>query len=62
MLQIVDMDTGEVLPHGRRGEIRVGGPQITIGYLNHPEADEASFDEDGNFKTGNESDSKTVFI
>ncbi|XP_045206212.2 uncharacterized protein LOC123558393 [Mercenaria mercenaria] len=52
LVKIVDIDTGEKLSEGRRGEIHVGGPQITIGYLNNPEADKVSFDKDGYFKTG----------
>ncbi|XP_060552027.1 uncharacterized protein LOC132713440 [Ruditapes philippinarum] len=52
ILKIVDMETGRTLSHGARGEIHVGGPQITIGYLNNPEANKTSFDKDGFFKTG----------
>ncbi|WP_081290581.1 AMP-binding protein [Mycobacterium asiaticum] len=33
------------------GEIRVRGPQMLVGYL-HPEDEDASFDEDGYFRTG----------
>lgn len=33
------------------GEIRVHGPQMLVGYL-HPEDEEASFDDDGYFRTG----------
>lgn len=33
------------------GEIRVRGPQMLVGYL-HPEAEEAVFDEDGYYRTG----------
>lgn len=51
-VKIVDIDSGKQLPRGRRGEIHVGGPQITMGYLNNPEADKASFDKNGYFKTG----------
>ncbi len=60
-IQIVDLATGaEKMPPGERGEIRVRGPQFTIGYRNKPEetanairdgwlytGDIGYFDEDG---------------
>ncbi len=60
-IDIVDLETGtKVLPQGERGEIRVRGPQFTIGYRNRPEetanairdgwlytGDIGYFDEDG---------------
>jgi long-chain acyl-CoA synthetase len=37
-IQIVDLETGtRVLPAGERGEIRVRGPQFTVGYCNRPD-------------------------
>ena len=37
-IDIVDLETGtKVLPQGERGEIRLRGPQFTIGYRNKPE-------------------------
>lgn len=37
-IDIVDLETGtEVLPVGERGEIRVRGPQFTVGYRNRPD-------------------------
>jgi long-chain acyl-CoA synthetase len=37
-IEIVDLDTGErVLPLGERGELRVRGPQLGLGYRNQPE-------------------------
>src|SRR6185503_14540755 len=61
--KIVDLETGEQLGSGERGEVCVRGPQIMRGYLNNPEAtartidvenwlhtgDIGYFDEDGHF-------------
>ena len=45
-------NTGELLPSNKPGEVVVGGPMISIGYLNNREADRISFDKNGYFKTG----------
>jgi fatty-acyl-CoA synthase len=49
-LKIVDPLTGEVLPHGERGEIAVKGTTLMLGYVGIPLDD--SLDEDGFFATG----------
>ena len=41
-----------LLPDGDKLEVRVRGPQVTPGYLDNPEANAASFDEEGFFRTG----------
>ena len=51
-LEIVDLENGtRVLPTGERGEIRVRGPQFTIGYRGRPE-DTAEAIRDGWLYTG----------
>jgi long-chain acyl-CoA synthetase len=51
-IDIVDLETGTtVLPVGERGEIRVRGPQFTIGYRNRP-AETAATIRDGWLYTG----------
>ena len=37
-IEIVDLETGtRVMPVGERGEVRLRGPQFTVGYRNRPE-------------------------
>src|SRR5262245_44399928 len=51
-IDVVDLETGtQVLPVGERGEIRVRGPQFTIGYRNRPEETAAAI-RDGWLYTG----------
>jgi acyl-CoA synthetase (AMP-forming)/AMP-acid ligase II len=50
--KIVDVETGELLGHGREGEICMRGPQMMKGYLNRPEATAATIDADGWLHTG----------
>ncbi|HUP20589.1 MAG TPA: AMP-binding protein [Gemmatimonadota bacterium] len=49
---IADLESGEALGPGERGEVRIRGPQVMRGYLGRPEETAASIDEDGWFKTG----------
>ncbi|NUR85371.1 MAG: long-chain fatty acid--CoA ligase, partial [Nonomuraea sp.] len=46
---ITDLDTGAPLPRGKRGEVRVRGPQVMRGYL---DSDEQVVDRDGWLRTG----------
>lgn len=48
---ITDDETGEELPRGEVGEIRVGG-RTTPGYYDNPEKNAAVFDDNGYLKTG----------
>ncbi|HAD08958.1 MAG TPA: acyl-CoA synthetase, partial [Porticoccaceae bacterium] len=47
-----DKQSGNILPHGERGEIEIKTPSRMVGYLNNPEATQTAFTEDGFFKTG----------
>ena len=49
-LRLVTMD-GKEAGVGEEGEVRAKGPQVTLGYLD-ASLDQAAFDEDGWFRTG----------
>jgi acyl-CoA synthetase (AMP-forming)/AMP-acid ligase II len=51
-VKIVDLETGQALPPGERGEVCVRGPQVMKGYLNRPDATAATIDTDGWLHTG----------
>ena len=50
--KIIDLETGEPLGPGERGEVCVRGPQIMKGYLNNPEATAQTIDAEGWLHTG----------
>lgn len=50
-IRIVD-DMDRDVPDGEEGELAARGPQVMSGYWNKPEANKASFTDDGYFKTG----------
>merc|ERR1711892_1395292 len=50
--KIVDLDTGETLGPSQPGELCLNGPQVTIGYLDNPEATKEALENDGWFHTG----------
>ncbi|KAJ6734555.1 ACYL-ACTIVATING ENZYME 16 CHLOROPLASTIC-RELATED [Salix purpurea] len=50
--KIVDAETGEALPHGSKGIVRVRGPQVMKGYYKNPLATKQAIDEDGWLNTG----------
>ncbi|MEJ2884874.1 AMP-binding protein [Actinomycetospora aeridis] len=50
--RIVDIMTGEDLPAGETGELRVRGPQLMAGYLGNLDATAATIDADGWLHTG----------
>src|ERR1044071_2635182 len=50
--KIIDLESGEALGPGQKGEVCVRGPQIMVGYLNNPEATARTIDADGWLHTG----------
>jgi acyl-CoA synthetase (AMP-forming)/AMP-acid ligase II len=50
--KIIDLETGEALGPGQKGEVCVRGPQIMKGYLNNPEATARTIDSEGWLHTG----------
>ena len=55
-------EAGEEVPHDGEtiGRLQVQGASVTEGYLNRPEANAASFTDDGWFVTGDIADRKSV--
>ena len=50
--KIIDLESGEAVDAGQKGEVCVRGPQIMKGYLNKPEATANTIDRDGWLHTG----------
>jgi len=50
--KIIDLETGEALGFGQKGEVCVRGPQVMKGYLNEPEATAHTIDTEGFLHTG----------
>jgi fatty-acyl-CoA synthase len=51
-VHIVDVDSGEELPVGRVGEMRISGYTVMKGYYNRPEENAKAFDDKGRLCTG----------
>jgi acyl-CoA synthetase (AMP-forming)/AMP-acid ligase II len=49
---IVDVETGEYLGTNKRGELRLKGPNVMMGYYKNEQATKETFDENGYMKTG----------
>lgn len=50
--RVVDTETGETLPPGSMGELRMRGFGVTRGYYNKPVETAEAFDSEGWFRTG----------
>nr|KJB61273.1 hypothetical protein B456_009G349600 [Gossypium raimondii] len=50
--KVVDSETGEILPPGSKGIIKVRGPPVMKGYYKNPLATRQALDEDGWLNTG----------
>jgi acyl-CoA synthetase (AMP-forming)/AMP-acid ligase II len=50
--KIIDLESGEPLGSGQKGEVCVRGPQIMKGYLNRPDATAQTIDPEGWLHTG----------
>jgi acyl-CoA synthetase (AMP-forming)/AMP-acid ligase II len=51
-VMVVDVKTGQPLGRNENGEIWIRGPQVMKGYLNNPDATDATLDDDGWLHTG----------
>ncbi len=50
--RIIDVESGEDVAEGERGELWIRGPQVMAGYLNNDEATASTIDSDGWLHTG----------
>lgn len=50
--RIVSIETGQDLPPGQEGEVRISGPQVMKGYFKREEESRAIFDDRGWLRTG----------
>ena len=51
-VRVRDQETGELLPQGESGELEIRGPNVMVGYVNNPRAEEEKFTDDGYIRAG----------
>jgi fatty-acyl-CoA synthase len=51
-VRVRDRKSGELLSPGEPGELEVRGPNVMLGYMGDPEAEEENFTDDGYVRTG----------
>jgi long-chain acyl-CoA synthetase len=51
-MKVVDPETGNIVPPGIKGSVKVRGPQIMKGYYKNPTATSKAIDTEGWFETG----------
>lgn len=51
-VRAINVETGEVLPHGEVGMIEIKAPSLMTAYLDDPEATSKAISQDGYFRTG----------
>lgn len=51
-VRAINVETGEVLPHGEVGMIEIKAPSLMAAYLDDPEASSKAITQDGYFRTG----------
>ncbi|CAM0146649.1 unnamed protein product [Urochloa decumbens] len=51
-IKVFDIETGEALPDGSKGIVKIKGPQVMKGYYKNPSATNEALGQDGWFNTG----------
>ncbi|RLN43329.1 putative acyl-activating enzyme 16, chloroplastic [Panicum miliaceum] len=51
-IKVFDIETGDVLPDGSKGIVKIKGPQVMKGYYKNPSATNEALDQEGWFNTG----------